>query len=274
MPSLRHRLKIPATFKGGSKFTLIDTSDEWGEIGSEPIVLESDEQKTKAESEDLTCFGMMYRMWNWRSIKKQKNKIKIQSQIESITSRIDVAEGDLVEIVANLLECKNKKDKNRARMLLLKKKRIEKKRDNLCASRNQLEQIIMTLEENEDQAELIRSFKGASKVLKQSVKGVSSRVEDYDDMQDDLVEAQDMMQEMHQAVSGRQNDTELEDELDELFDDDEPKIRPKKNINGKPRRDTPPNQTDTDILNSLPVPPQTGVNVSPEMEKELEAVMT
>jgi hypothetical protein len=125
----------------------------------------------------------------------------------------------------------------------------------------------MTLEENDDQAELMKSFKGATRALKNSMVGSGARVDQYDDMTDELGDAQEMMGELNQAMTGQNNDSAFEDELDELFEE-EPATKRRQSTTP---RDPPPTMIDdSTLVESLPKVP-TGT-IKQEIEKELIAV--
>ena len=77
----------------------------------------------------------------------------------------------------------------------------------------------MSLDESNEQQELVAAFKSANRVLKSHIGKRGSGVDEFDDLADDLQEAQQDMEDLQHAVTSRAtaNDTELESEMDELF---------------------------------------------------------
>lgn len=256
------KLRIPRKF---TRFTLVDTSDEGvledGEVDPETdsvsLAGNSDDDKTE---EDSGCLGWVRKKWNWKREREKRNREKIISQIETIGQKIDTHEATMIGIEEDLKKCKKTKNKQKARLLLLKKKRLTNTIQSYYNSRAELEQVLISLEESSDQIALVNSYKTANKILKTTMRqnGGRNAVETYEDLADDLQEAQDDTRELQEAVSrniGR-NDDELAEELEELFDDS-PKVKPTTGSSSNP----PPHQkikkpmTDTEILESLPSVP-------------------
>jgi len=260
------KLRIPRKF---TKFTLVDTSDEVvnddGEVDpeTETVLLTegvSDEEEEK-KIENAGCIGWMRTKWHWKREREKKNREKIITQIETIGTKIDNHETSMIEIEEELKKCKKAQNKRKARLFLLKRKRLTNTIQSYYNSRAELEQVLISLEESSDQVELVKSYKTANKILKTTMRqnGNRNAVETYEDLADDLQEAQDDVHELQEAVSrniGR-GDDDLTDELDELFDDS-PEVNHKtisKNGPPPPHEKIKKSQTDSELLESLPTVP-------------------
>jgi len=251
------RLKIPRKF---TKFSLVDTSevvadaeDELAEVDEVSLV----SKNSSSEDENTGCFGWMITKWHWREEREKKNREKIVAQIETIGLKIDTHEATMVDIEEDLKKCKKLKNKQKARLLLLKRKRLTNTIQSYYNSRAELEQVLISLEESSDQVALVKSYKTANKILKTTMrqKGGRNAVETYEELADDLQEVNDDVNELQEAVSRNitRNDQDLQDEFDEMFDD-RPTVKPKTGPSNNP----PPQEkepTDTEILKSLPSPP-------------------
>jgi hypothetical protein len=200
-------------------------------------------------------------IWERKLTREKKNHAKIVSQIESIGTKIDTHEATMITIEENHKKCKKTKNKQKARLLLLKRKRLNNTIQSYYNSRNELEQVLISLEESSDQVALVKSYKTANSILKTTMRqrGGQSAVETYEDLADDLQEAQDDVHELQEAVSrniGR-NDDELHYELDELFDDSPPKVKPTtgSSSNPPPQMTVELPSTDKELIDSLPMVP-------------------
>ena len=256
------KLRIPRKF---TKFTLVDTSDDVLEAGdidpeTEEVSLtdkESDEEKDKKE-DDGGCLEWVKTKWNWKQEREKRNHAKIIAQIGAIGNKIDQHEGTMVGIEEELKKCKKAKNKQKARLLLLKRRRLTNTIQSYYNSRAELEQVLISLEESSDQVALVKSYKTANSILKTTMRqnGGQNAVETYEDLADDLQEANDDVHQLQEAVSrniGR-NDDELTEELDELFDDN-PKVKPSGSSNPPPHEKIKKPPTDIEILESLPSVP-------------------
>jgi len=287
------KLRIPRKF---TRFTLVDTSDNimlndnevdpnTEEVAlstnslSEEVLLTTD---SLSGEENIGCFGWVRSKWFWRQELEKKNREKIINQIQTIGVKIDNHEATMIEIEQELKKCKKNKNKKRARLFLLKRKRLSNTIQSYYNSRSELEQVLISLEESSDQVALVTSYKTANKILKTTMRqrGGSSAVETYEDLADELQEAQDDVNELQEAVSrniGRDND--LMEELDEMFENDSPSIKPTTGGSSSP----PPQVkvlTDTEILESLPsvplphAPIHTCIGTDKDALRELEDPIT
>jgi len=256
------KLRIPRKF---TKFILVDTSDEGvledGDVSdpeTETVSLagkESDEEK----EDDGGCLEWVKKKWHWKQEREKRNHAKIIAQIGVIGNKIDQHEATMVGIEEELKKCKKAKNKQKARLLFLKRRRLTNTIQSYYNSRAELEQVLISLEESSDQVALVKSYKTANSILKTTMRqnGGQTAVETYEELADDLQEANDDVHELQEAVSrniGR-NDDELTEELDELFDDN-PKVKPSGSSSNPPPHEKikkPP--TDTEILEGLPSVP-------------------
>ena len=254
------KLKIPRKF---TKFTLVDTSDN-GRINEtdidaeiESVALTQEESVEKDGDKDDGCFGWMRTKWYWKRERAVRNHKMIIAQIEAVGAKIDTHESTLVEIEEELKKCKKAKNKAKARLLLLNRKRLTNTIRSYYNSRSELEQVLLSLEESSDQIALVKSYKTANSILKTTMRqrGGQSAVETYEDLADDLQEAQDDVHDLQEAVSrnvGRVDDDLLE-ELDELFDS--PTNKKPKASSGDPPPHMKERMTDDELIDSLPMAP-------------------
>jgi hypothetical protein len=253
------KLRIPRKF---TKFTLVDTSD----VKADPNALEDIEAVSLHSSEEETtdanngCFGWVKSKWYWKQEREKKNHARIVAQIETIGQKIDTHEATMVQIQEDLRKCKKTKNKQKARLLILKRKRLGNTIQAYYNSRNELEQVLISLEESSDQVALVKSYKTANTILKTTMRqrGGASAVETYEDLADDLDEAKADVNELQEVVSRRigYGDDELQEELDELFEDSPPpRIKPAPGPSNPPPQLMERQLTDTEILESLPTVP-------------------
>jgi len=257
------RLRIPRKF---TKFTLVDTSDEGvledGDVSdpeTETVSL-AGQKSEEGKDEDDGCLGWVRTKWHWKRERERKNQEKLINQIETIGQKIDTHEATMVVIEQDLKKCKQTKSKQKARLLLLKRKRLSNTIQSYYNSRAELEQVLISLEESSDQVALVKSYKTANSILKTTMRQNGSRnaVETYEELAEDLQDAQDDVHELQDAVSrniGR-NDDDLSVELDELFDDS-PEVKPTtgSSSNPPPHEKIKKQQTNTELLDSLPSVP-------------------
>jgi hypothetical protein len=171
------------------------------------------------------CAYALYNLWTWRSqVRARQEKQSRENIVDSIGSlhdKISLHASRSVKFSQDIKDCVQKKDKIRARRLLLQKKRNDNMLASLYAYRDELEGVLISLDESNEQQELVQSFKSANRVLKSHiVKG--SGVDDFDELAGDLQEAQQDVQELQQAVTSHAaaQDGDIEDEMEELFGDD------------------------------------------------------
>ena len=225
------RFRIPRKF---SKFSLVNTSETTTDPDEElehidTISLQSQSSDEHKKKQDPGCLGWMKTKWFWRLERERKNRLDVETRIQVISEKLICYEGDVVSIEEDLRQCKKNKNKNKARLLLLKRKRLNNTIQSYYNSRAELEQVLISLEESNDQVQLVESYKTANRILKSTMRkrGGQSAVETYEDLADDLQEAQDDVHELQTAVSQHiscKHDDVLEEEFNELFGEDE--VRP------------------------------------------------
>ena len=175
-------------------------------------------------STEVGCLYSIMNIWNWRSRAKQRrdkhSRDQIVKNIESISEKINTHDARLVELEQEIKECLKTKEKPRARRLLLQKKRTTNTIQSLNMYRDDLENVLISLEESNEQQALVASFQTASRVLKIHTGAKGSGVDNYDDLADELQEAQQDVNELQQAVSSRiVDDPDIEEELNAMFVD-------------------------------------------------------
>jgi hypothetical protein len=230
------RLRLPRTV---FRHALINTSDatsfESSQVPSTLEEVELDEQlspQTKTNSR-YGCVYALYTLWNWRdrtrTEKNKKSRNVLIGNIEQLTEKINNAEIRQITLEEKLSLCVQQKDKMRARRILLQVKRNRKTIVSLGAYREELETVLITLDESNEQQELVASFRSANKVLKTHNTQEGNSVDIFDDFTDELHSAQQDVEELKQAVSNRSGivDDELDRELEKLFaTDDDSKLPP------------------------------------------------
>ena len=175
-----------------------------------------------ASSEDVGCVYAIMNLWNWRSRAKQRrdkrSRDDVIGNIQNITEKINAHDARQVELEQEIKQSLETKDKVRARRLLMQKKRTTNMIHSLNVYRDELENVLISLEESNEQQELVASFKTASRVLKSHTGAKGRAVEEYDYLADELQEAQQDVEELQQAVSSRVGpDPDIEEELDAMF---------------------------------------------------------
>ena len=173
-------------------------------------------------SEDAGCVYAIMNLWNWRSRAKQRrdkrSRDEVIANIENITEKINTHDARNIELEQEIKQCLRTKDKVRARRLLIQKKRTTNMIHSLNVYRDELENVLISLEESNEQQELVASFKTASRVLKSHTGAKGRAVEEYDDLADELQEAQQDEEELQQTVTSRVGaDPDIEEELDAMF---------------------------------------------------------
>ena len=224
------KLKIPGKFKQKfSLHSLVDTSDTAVLSATEvdpdtETVSLADNDQVDDDNQNSGCIGWMRSQWYYKAEREKRNHANIVAQIGTIGQKIDHHEATLVDIEQNLKKCKKTKNKHKARLFLLKRKRLMNTIQSYYNTRAELEQVLISLEESSDQVALVKSYKTANKILKTTMRqnGGQSNVEVYEDLANDLQEAQDDVNERQEAVSRNtigKGDDELQEELDLLFDE-------------------------------------------------------
>ena len=190
------------------------------------IVLDSGFSKptpTHTKSITISCAKALMKVWSWRSRARSRKQIEsravIVQNIDNLTDKINVLDTRQITYEQIIKQCVCDNDKVRARRVLLQKKGCQNMLLSLSSYRDELDAVLMSLDESNEQQQLVASFKSANQVLRTSkVKGLNG-VEVFDTLADDLHEARQDVEDLQHAVTSRAPvDTDLEDELGELFD--------------------------------------------------------
>ena len=283
------KLKVPRGLRSfgrrrSDQHELVDTSDPW----DDPIELEKADDVPPETTPQIPDRGLFARLGDCfqymssypryrREVMKNKSRAQIDGMLDNISTKINEHESKITVLEENMKYSVRKKNKQRARQLLVRKKRTEKALDALYNYRSELENVQMSIEQNDEQIQLVKSFKNARNILKKNVRGNDkmAAVDVYDDLSEDLEECMQEADELQTAVSRSRtnNDAELEDELNELFGDDSPKQTPK-----IPPAAPPPNaklrqEADLKALTELPKPPSSAIDFQTDEEaiREIEA---
>lgn len=179
-------------------------------------------ESTGPTKHTFSCVSALKNMWNWRINAKHQQEIEsrdtIVASIDKLNSKIVTQEARQVEMHENIKKCVKTGNKPQARRILLQRKRTDNMLRSLYAYRDELESVLISLDESNEQLELVASFKSANKVLKSHAIG-GNAIDDFDSVVDDLQEAQQDIAELQQAVTQRteNNQDGIDEELEELF---------------------------------------------------------
>lgn len=225
----------------------------------DPIELEGIAGEPDAEDTDRGCVYAIYSLWTWRSRARKKKEERsrecIVQNIEKLNERIALQQAKQIETQYEIAQCVRNKNAVRARRLLLGKKRTQNMIKSLHAYRDELDAVLLSLDESNEQQELVASFKSANRALRSHVGKGASNVEAFDCLADDLQEAQQDVEDLQAAVTSRAsstNDSEIEEELEQLFSEDAKQPPPTAPSTATPLR-LPPVPTAT-IESRTPVP--------------------
>ena len=181
-----------------------------------------DKNKNGDENCKVSCIYALFQFWNWRSRargkRERQSRESVVDNIEQLSIKINASEARHIEFQQVIIQCVRTDDKIRARRILLQQKRNANMLKSLCTYREELESVLMSLDESNEQQELVASFKSANRVLKTHI-GKGSAVEAFDDLADDLQEAKQDVEELQQAVAGRAalTDDGIEEEMRVIF---------------------------------------------------------
>ena len=158
---------------------------------------------------------------------KEKQQIiyhKCVANMETIKNRIRKTELQKSKIEIELLKTVQKKEKSKARILILRKRRCEKTIQQYETYVSKIEDHILELEQQDvnnellDSMSLINNSMGANKIKKMSKRAEMTR-ENMFDREEELDELKNIMEE---TFEHNPLDDELENELDVLFGDSPP----------------------------------------------------
>ena len=162
-------------------------------------------------------------LWYYRANATKRREAasrdQIRTTIEGLDTRIHTSEARQVEFTQSIKASVRAKNKTKARSLLLQQKRSASQLKMFYAHRDDLESVLISLDESNEQQELVASFRDANRVLKSNARG--DLVGKFEDLSDDLAEAQADVEEVNQAMASRVavQDADVEEEMNELFDE-------------------------------------------------------
>tara|TARA_Y100000389_G_C17416148_1_gene493824 strand:+ start:521 stop:1339 length:819 start_codon:yes stop_codon:yes gene_type:complete len=177
---------------------------------------------------------------------------KVEVKISKTEDRINILEGMLKKQVQN-------KNRRQAKKYLQQLKRAQKSLAGFTAYKAELDTMVISLDQTEDQTDFVVSFKAARKALSGHSKTLP--LADFDDFVDDMEETKADLDEFHNTLAARQevHYTDIESELDAMFSDDEPS-------GGKP----PDDAEQLMSVASMPLPPSKQIYTPEELDRNAE----
>tara|TARA_B100001094_G_scaffold68389_1_gene64682 strand:+ start:4464 stop:5219 length:756 start_codon:yes stop_codon:yes gene_type:complete len=183
---------------------------------------------------DIGCLRAMvisiYYRFNIGGYKTRRDIHKSKKVCADMLSKVEVKitkTEDRINVLESLLK-KQVKNKNRrqAKKYLQQLKRAQKSLTGFMSYKAELDTMVISLDQTEDQTDFVVSFKAARKALSGHSKTLP--LADFDDFVDDMEETKADLDEFHNALAQRQevHYTDIESELDAMFADEEPKSGP------------------------------------------------
>ena len=268
------RLSMPKSIHSGSrKWKALATSDVMERIDlSENEMPRVDAQSLEEEADgDIGCLRAMvisvYYRLNIGGYKTRRDIHKSKKVCQDMLTKVDIKvtkTDDRIHILENLIK-KQVKNKNRrqAKKYLQQMKRGQKNLAGFMSYKSELETMLISLDQTEDQTDFVVSFKAARKALNGHSKTLP--LADFDDFVDDMEETKADLADFHSSLAQRQDMhyTDIEGELDAMFADDTP-------FGG-----TPPEDAEQCIaVSSMPLPPANPIYTVEQLhgraEKELQ----
>lgn len=237
-------------------------------------------QSTPIEEEadcDVGCLRAMmfsfYYRFNIGGYKTRRDIYKSKKVCSEMLAKVDVKitkTEDRISVLESMLR-KQVKNKNRrqAKKYLQQMKRAQKSLSGFMAYKSELESMLISLDQTEDQTDFVVSFKAARKALN----GHSKRlpIADFDDFVDDMEETKADLDDFHNTLAQRTDVqyADIEEELDAMFGEE--------SNSGPPKN--PNNSSFVPVEQSLPEAPTTSIytpeqlfSVAEEQLKILEDV--
>jgi myosin heavy subunit len=157
---------------------------------------------------------------NRRDIHKSKKVCK--SMLAKVDAKVSKTE-DRTHVLENMLK-KQVKNKNRrqAKKYLQQLKRARKNLNGFMSYKGELETMLISLDQTEDQTDFVMSFKAARKALSGHSKTLP--IADFEDFVDDMEETKADLEDFHNTLSQRTDVqyTDIEAELDAMFSENTP----------------------------------------------------
>lgn len=177
---------------------------------------------------------------------------KVEVKISKTEDRINVLEQMLKKQVKN-------KNRRQAKKYLQQLKRAQKSLTGFMSYKAELDTMVISLDQTEDQTDFVVSFKAARKALSGHSKTLP--LADFDDFVDDMEETKADLDEFHNTLAARQevHYTDIESELDAMFAEEEPG-------GGKPSDDTEQMMA----VASMPLPPSRPIYTPEQLHSNAE----
>ena len=264
------RLNMPKSIHSGSrKWQALATSDEMVRIDlSENTMPKVDAKSLEEEADgDIGCLRAMvisiYYRLNIGGYKTRRDIHKSKKVCEDMLSKVDVKVNkteDRINVLDSLIK-KQVKNKNRrqAKKYLQQMKRAQKNLSGFMSYKSELETMLISLDQTEDQTDFVVSFKAARKALSGHSKTLP--LADFDDFVDDMEETKADLDDFHNTLAQRQDVhyTDIESELDALFADDTPS-------GGKPPEDA----EQLIAVSAMPLPPVNPIYTAEQLRNRAE----
>lgn len=233
------RLHMPRSIHAGKRkdWQLLSTRDD------DMVRVDlSEEAQTRVEAQsleeeadgDIGCLRTMmigvYYRFNIGGYKTRRDIHKSKKVCADMLLKVDVKISkteDRINVLESLLK-KQVKNKNRrqAKKYLQQMKRAQKSLTGFMSYKAELETMVISLDQTEDQTDFVVSFKAARKALSGHSKALP--LADFDDFVDDMEETKADMDDFHNTLAQRQevHYADIDQELDALFANEEPKHGP------------------------------------------------
>lgn len=152
---------------------------------------------------------------NRRDIHKSKKVCadmlsKVDVKINKTEGRVSVLESLLTKQIKN-------KNRRQAKKYLQQLKRAQKSLAGFMSYKSELDTMLISLDQTEDQTDFVTSFKAARKALNGHAKTLP--IADFDDFVDDMEETKADLDDFHNTLAQRQEVSyaDIESELDAMF---------------------------------------------------------
>lgn len=270
------RLHMPRSIHsrtGTRTWQALSTDDDMFKIDlSENTMTNVDAKSLEEEADgDIGCLRSMvisiYYRLNIGGFKTRRDIHKSKKVCSDMLAKVDVKINkteDRIAVLDSLIK-KQVKNKNRrqAKKYLQQTKRAQKNLTGFMSYKSELETMLISLDQTEDQTDFVVSFKAARKALSGHSKTLP--LADFDDFVDDMEETKADLDDFHNTLAQRQDVhyTDIESELDAMFADDT-------SSGGKPSNDA----KQLVAVSSMPFPPDKPIYTAEQLhgraEKELK----
>jgi len=262
------RLNMPKSIHSGNRtWQALSTRDDMVQIDlGENAMPKVDAQSLEEEADgDIGCLRAMvitiYYRLNIGGYKTRRDIHKSKKVCEDMLSKVDVKVNkteDRINVLESLIK-KQVRNKNRrqARKYLQQMKRAQKNLAGFMSYKSELETMLISLDQTEDQTDFVVSFKAARKALSGHSKTLP--LADFDDFVDDMEETKADLDDFHNTLAQRQDVhyTDIESELDAMFDTPSD-------------GNTPENADQLIAVSSMPLPPVNPIYTAEQVRNRAE----